>query len=291
MLWTPGNVRREPVRPRLQRNALNVGLVACLPLNEGLGSTRDLASGNVGTLTVSNGWPAWDATGGIKFHRAAFSVGFVTFGNRPAYQVTGPLTMSVGVYRTGIVYVGQNAGIVTKNVGDTGNNRSYQVLVGDAFEVKFSISSDGTAVTQKTAVTGNGLITSNTLHRIVARFIPSTSMDIFVDGVLKVSDTTSVPAGIFNGTAPLRLGMTYTATGSHVLGWEGYMDMPYIWSRALSDSEILRHSAYPYEGLVNPHWGAVSAPAGVTQVRYGTDLLSSGIGGHQSQMLGGLLAA
>ena len=39
------------------------------------------------------------------------------------------------------------------------------------------------------------------------------------------------------------------------------------------------------------HADAIASGGGVTQVRQGIDLLSSGIGGHASQMLGGLLAA
>lgn len=91
-------------------------------------------------------------------------------------------------------------------------NKSYQLVRNSSGYGVFSISSNGTAVT---SVTGTYAIPNNQWVLMVGIYTPSTSMDLFTipfipNGVnidtYKYTNTTSIPAAIFNSTAPFTIG-------------------------------------------------------------------------------------
>lgn len=86
----------------------------------------------------------------------------------------------------------------------TGNQRSYMLHnpTGGAGNLRFAVSVDGAA---STSVDHTTAATTGAWHFIVGRFDPSTSLDIYQNGVW-VSNTTSIPASIFASTAALQGG-------------------------------------------------------------------------------------
>lgn len=84
----------------------------------------------------------------------------------------------------------------------TSSNASF-VLRTTASQCIAIISTDGALPVA--AVTGGTLVNA-TWHNIIARFVPSTSLDLFIDGINVASDTTAIPATIFSGTAPFQIG-------------------------------------------------------------------------------------
>jgi hypothetical protein len=137
-------------------------------------SCASLAELNVRGLSDSDGNPG-----------AAF-VG-LTFGGW--FQ---PLVAGEGVDQT---YIGK--------YNTTGNQRSYQIRKSSSSNTLSAfISSDGIATTQSPE---SAAVTFDNWHFIIGRFVPSTSLDIFLNNT-KSSNTTSIPASIFASTADFVVG-------------------------------------------------------------------------------------
>lgn len=81
-------------------------------------------------------------------------------------------------------------------------NYGYDLHYVSATGFRFLVSTDGTV---QVYVTSSGALTTGRWYHIVGRFIPSTAVDVFVDGV-KTTNTTSIPATIFNSSAALNIG-------------------------------------------------------------------------------------
>ena len=84
----------------------------------------------------------------------------------------------------------------------TGNQRSYLLESLTTGEIRAIVSSDGTATT--TVTTTTQYATGQWLFCWM-RFIPSTSLQVAVNNII-TTETTSIPAAIFNSTAALQIG-------------------------------------------------------------------------------------
>jgi len=95
---------------------------------------------------------------------------------------------------------GTRYGLMQKYTTGT-NQRSYALWVFETGTVpQFYVSSNGTAVT--TIGSSVAPLTAGAWYFIVGRYVPSTSVDIYVNGV-KTTNTTTIPASIFNtSTSP-----------------------------------------------------------------------------------------
>lgn len=67
------------------------------------------------------------------------------------------------------------------------------------------------------------------------RFVPSTSLDIFWNGVLHASNTTSMFSDIDVWTD---IAMNLGSPGNDTFSWDGWIAHPYAWKRALRDGEF-----------------------------------------------------
>lgn len=123
-------------------------------------------------------------------------------------------------------------GIVTKWVG--GGNLSYVLQIPSAAQtqVRAAVSVDGTA---ETSVLHPAVMSINNYYHVVLRFAKSTSMDVFVDGV-KETNTTSIPASIYNGTAQLNIGARASGTADF---YSGYISDVFVSDAALLDGTIV----------------------------------------------------
>ena len=83
----------------------------------------------------------------------------------------------------------------------TGNQKSYLLNKNTSDQMVMNVSTDGSAGVNKVSAA----ISTATWYFVAGRFDPSTSVDVFVN-TTKASETTGVPATIFNSTADLQIG-------------------------------------------------------------------------------------
>ena len=158
-----------------------------------IGSDVGIRSTAIGT--------GYDYTGGIASYMEA--------PDTPALSITGGLTIAA-IFVKDAASV-KNAGIVSKYAGTDSfsNQRSYVILTneqgGDAQQLSFIISPDGTFASAIAVNTASAAITLGKLHKVVARYSPSTFMKIRIDNT-ETTNTTSIPSAIFDSTAPLWIG-------------------------------------------------------------------------------------
>lgn len=110
----------------------------------------------------------------------------------------------------------------------TGNQRSYRLLVNSAGQITLSISADGTTAT---SVTSTNSVADGTWAFCVARFIPSTSMTVWLNGT-PTTNTTSIPASIFSSTSLFYLG------GPAGVELDGRLGPAFLCAESLGDTLI-----------------------------------------------------
>lgn len=156
---------------------------------------------------------------------------YIDLGNPSELQITGALTISAWVRSTatlsGVDMVGKyNA---------SASNRGYLFYCDSAAASKVSlrISSDGAA-----SVVANGATTFNDgeWHHVAGVYVPSTSITVYLDGIVDGSETASVPASIFNSTLNAAIGARNGSSASNF--FDGDIKYVRIYNRALADFEI-----------------------------------------------------
>jgi len=116
-----------------------------------------------------------------------------------------------------------NAGLLSKY--GTAGNRSYLLLILND-KVSMLVSSNGTAQNTKT----HDLALSTGWYFVVGRYVPSTTVDVFVNGD-KASLASGVSASAYNGSAELQIG---THTNTYL--FDGRMSLMFLTATALPDS-------------------------------------------------------
>lgn len=111
-----------------------------------------------------------------------------------------------------------------------GNQRSYQYNFNASGGVTFQVSSNGTATT--TVSSANSLVSDDTWYFTAARYTPSTELKVWLD-LDSATNTTSIPATLFNSTALFNVGALSAA-----LPLNGRVAYPLICASALSDEAI-----------------------------------------------------
>lgn len=138
----------------------------------------------------------------------SINAGRLLRGDEVGYQITADLTLLA------LCRFSETTGAVECVEAKWGiaGNKSYQLVRNTSGYGVFSVSSNGTAVT---SVTGTYVIPNDQWVLMVGIYTPSTSMDLFTipfltNGVnvdtYKYTNTTSIPAAIFNSTAPFTIG-------------------------------------------------------------------------------------
>jgi len=129
--------------------------------------------------------------------------------------------------------------VKTDTNGDTfisksdSNKASYLIYTTDNYP-RFYLTSDGSTEKSVTATTS---VIDNDWHFVTGVFSPSTSMKIYFDGVLENTNTTSIPATIYDTDISFKIG-TSLSSGSLSGQWNGSIQSPFIYNRALSAGEI-----------------------------------------------------
>jgi len=202
------------------------GLVGCWLFNEGSGNKVSDLSGNGNNGTLQGTAPSWSSG---KFGPAVLLPGtdeYINVGTSDFFNITTPFTLSICVSRAnvdayhGLIqrqggapnYRGYGLGIVIKDVA---NANTVRFWTGD--EWLYSTTT----------------ITDSNWHHIVAVW-DGTKTYIYIDGVLDIS-ATPASTDLNNPGDTLSFGAFQAGTSNWL---PGRLDLPVIWNRALSDSEI-----------------------------------------------------
>jgi len=206
-------------------------------LGESSGTTMTDSSGNGHDGTYVN-TPTLGQTGAVPgntsalFTAASTQRGVVT--DRAALDITGALTLEAWV---NCASYSSNRGVIAKYV-TTSNQRGYVMTVNGSGNVLTVFSSNGSATKVTTTAAVIGL---NTWRHVAVVYIPSTSIEIYIDGVSSILDTTSIPAAIFSNTADLWIGLqAISAVGN---SWDGLLDECAVYNTALTSARIAAHYA------------------------------------------------
>lgn len=126
-------------------------------------------------------------------------------------DITGSLTLGGWFWLNTLAPGVAAVGLIGKN-NDAGNQRAYLLYFLDADNtLRFGMSSLGTSITW-VGVTSATVPVTNTWYHIVGRFMPSTSVSIFVDGV-RTDNLVGVPASIFNSNTDFEIGAYNAGAG------------------------------------------------------------------------------
>jgi hypothetical protein len=190
------------------------------------------ASGNGNNGTVGEGSAAYAAG---RFSRAWSNddTRYVDLGNPSSLRITGPLTMGVWANIAG----GQptRQGIVAKIEFD-GNNRSWGLHYTAGGVLEFFINGTGLAGGNRGA--GSTITTFSGWAHFVGVFRPGQAVELWKDGVLIASNTTSIPETLYDSSMPVLIG-AYSDAGTD-RRFQGLIDDVRIYNAALSAVDI-RH--------------------------------------------------
>ncbi len=153
---------------------------------------------------------------------------YVSAGNPTQLQITSALTISAWVK-----FTGSDMALVTK-ANTSGSDRSYGLWAnrfGSPNQPVFFIYNSGTLY--ETPATGSSVNDGN-WHHLVGVFNPSTSLQLYIDGVLEQENTTSIPATIDNDVVDFNIGRAANGT----FYYDGDIDEVAIWSKALELEDV-----------------------------------------------------
>ncbi|MBI2550034.1 fibronectin type III domain-containing protein [Candidatus Woesearchaeota archaeon] len=160
---------------------------------------------------------------------------YVEFANQSSLNLTGALTIEAWVMKIGSP--SNERGIVARywNYGAFPLNRSFTLDEQSSGVPIFLISQDG-AINNNTAATTT--LQNNTWYHIAGVYVPSTSISIYVNGVLEGNKTAGIASSILNNPkSPVRIGVTFDPEVASRY-FNGSIDEVKIWNRALNESEI-----------------------------------------------------
>ncbi len=124
-----------------------------------------------------------------------------------------------------------NEGLIGKWNSVT-NDTSYLIQHLAGATVRLAVSSTGLGITASIASTNT--ISANTWYFVVGRYVPSTTVDIYLDGT-KTSSAVGVPAALFDGAATFEIGSFNAGATQHLTGRASCC---FLCAAAVSDAEI-----------------------------------------------------
>ena len=229
------NRRNNPIlRPSFYPTAvLADGPVGYWRLGEASGDAADSSgnglTGTAGTINANTiiyrvaGAIAHDPNTAVNLNNG----GYFDMGNPALLQITGALTLEAWVQGTG--------------AGNwSGDIQSKRATGSVAWQLSFGLA----AFNQLSAkIVGKQLNSSRNLndrywHHVAMVYIPSTSLSIYIDGMLDVQSTSSIPASITNFAVSARIGGTSDGLSSFS---QGAVDEVALYSKAIDVTRLLAH--------------------------------------------------
>jgi len=207
----------------------NPGTCTTLPFNAvgwwpGDGNTTDLAKGNSATLVNGTGYASGAVAQGFSLDG---SDDYVQIASSTDLNPTSGLTLEAWIHQTGQLY--QNMPIFSKD----GVNSDRQYLLTVASTGKFRIHI-GTPPNNLYYTDGSTSVALNTWYHVAMTYNGS-ALNLFVNGAQEAS--IPVSGSILTTSQPLRIGGSDSG-GYGNYKFQGIIDEPTVYSRALSISEI-----------------------------------------------------
>jgi len=182
------------------------------------------STGSASTLTVPNN--SVPSTTVFDFDGSDY----INCGNSTALQITGALTLSAWIKSP--AGTGTNQGIIYK---DDNTNRCYKMQLAGLSGVplgRLQFSTFDSGVVDHTD--GTTSLTDDDWHHVVAVYTPSTSVVLYVDGVVQTTNTTLIPASIDNDPADFEIGRK----GDGTLYFDGEIFNVQVWNTNLDLPEV-----------------------------------------------------
>lgn len=148
------------------------------------------------------------------------------------------LTIGAWVYFSNAHSADNYETILAKEQKFDHNQTSYCLQRPDNGKANFHLSSDGTWGNM-VAVESTATLAPSAWAFVVGRFDPSTQIDIFVNGELD-TNTTSIPAAIFDSTALLMMAARDHAGSPGQSLMDGNISMAFICAAYINDYSLLR---------------------------------------------------
>ena len=142
-------------------------------------------------------------------------------------------TILAWVNHTGLVNASNNAAAIVAKDGRNDGSRGYRFSITGAHLLTFTITETGNTANYVT-VTSNVQVPSHSWHRVAIVFVQSTSINLYIDGVLVGSSTTGIPAQPFNNNRDFEIATSNTADL-----FQGRMDNVQVFTRAFAATEIV----------------------------------------------------
>jgi len=132
----------------------------------------------------------------------------------------------------------EDGALISKLVG---GSYTFQLTTKPGNDVQILIS--GTGADTFTATATDSYSIGSWVH-VAAVYTPSTSLKIYIDGIEKDSNTTSIPSSLFDSTAEFQIGAR-EFNGSEIY-FDGQIDDACVFNKALSADEVkwLVHNSY-----------------------------------------------
>jgi hypothetical protein len=123
-------------------------------------------------------------------------------------------------------------GLIGKWNSNAVNQRSYLIYKSATEFINVLVSTDGIAAVSATTVTA---LTSSNWYFIVGRYIPSVSIDAYVNSNMKVTQAVGIPASIFNSIANFNIGAYSNGVNGQM---DGRATLCFLSHQAYSDALI-----------------------------------------------------
>jgi len=180
------------------------------------GQARTLTNNNAAARAVHNNLIPYVSFNG--------TTQYLSRADEAGLDITGALTLGGWVYYDAVA-----AGAAMSKYNVTGNQRGYSLGTIAGGVPQLTISSNGTATT---VVNSGTAVTAATWHFFAGRFTPSSELALLF-GKEKYTNTSSIPAAIFNSSAALAIG---GINGGASLA--GRASLGFICAAALPDAQI-----------------------------------------------------
>jgi hypothetical protein len=208
------------------------------PFDEGYSTTannRGLCGTSCNGTLTSMAAPAtstsgWNNSGKLgKALEFDGSNDYVTVSDTAALDITGPVSVSAWVKKSNTTATTRH--IVVKGTRFGGTSNDYALINNGSNQIRFEVSNGGTnySVTDTTLP-----INDTNWHHVVGVYIPSTALQVYIDGKLRTSNTSSIPSTTTANSNALRIGINSTDTER----WAGTIDEVKVYDHPLSQNEV-----------------------------------------------------
>lgn len=215
------------------------GLVGFWPMSSvqrSTGLAYDL-SGQGRNLTY-NGNPTYNISGLVPYIGLDGTGDFLSRADETDLDILGSETIYAGAVRGltigGWFWADSFTGspvLINKYLG-TGSQKSYLLQLNGSGGLVFDVSSTGANDFGATSTT---LATTGSWFFCAGRYIPSVSVASFINNAAPITNTTSIPAALFNSTASLNIGRQ-SDTNANLL--TGRASLCFLCANALPDALI-----------------------------------------------------